>query len=490
MSAEGPRRFAALLVELGFCSRTQVDQALAAGPHTAAALGEGLITAGALTRGQLQRALAAVIARADPFILERPPLGELLVGLEAITQATLDAALARQAETGQRLGEVLLSLGALALPELTQGLQLQERMADAGPRRTTSSEFPAVGQGGRKVLVVDDSPLALTLIAQGLSAQGFEVVCFEEPFAALERLEAEQPDLVLTDLEMPGLGGDALCQRLKAQPGRQVPVIILTANDGETRRVSGLRAGADDYVHKGASMEELAARIESVLRRTRETERVRRLFARYTSDAVVHEVLSRGELVLTGERREVTVLFADVRNFTALAESREPEAVVALLNEVLGALADAVLECGGTLDKFLGDGLMAVWGAPVWHPDDARAAATRMVAATRARNQEGLGPRIELGLGLNTGPVIAGSLGSARRTEYTCIGDVVNVAARLCALAGPSEILVGAATAAALAAPHALEPLPPVRVKGKLKPVELFRATDRLPEALARASRF
>ncbi len=211
-----------------------------------------------------------------------------------------------------------------------------------------------------------------------------------------------QPAIVLTDLDMPGLDGVELCRRLKDGPVRQVPVIILTANDGETERVQGLRAGADDYVNKSASMDELSARIESVMRRTGETERMRKLFARYTSDAVVEEILkSPDTVVLTGEKREVTVLFADIRNFTGLAESLPPEQVVGVLNQVLGRLSDAVLTAGGTLDKFLGDGLMAVWGAPVHRSDDAlRAlqAAKMMMAAMeelRGAGRGGVGRRPE-----------------------------------------------------------------------------------------------
>jgi adenylate cyclase len=258
--------------------------------------------------------------------------------------------------------------------------------------------------------------------------------------------------------------------------------------------VKGLREGADDYVNKGASMQELAARVETVLRRTRETERMRRLFARYTSDAVVDEILRNGDVVLTGEKREVTVLFADIRNFTAFAESRPAEEVMRQLNDVLGRLADAVLEWGGTLDKFLGDGLMAVWGAPVKHDDDVTAAvsaALRMHAELVLLNRsQPEGPQFELGIGLNTGPVLAGSLGNTRRTEYTCIGDTVNVASRLCALAGPGEILVGEGTATALSHVGPLEPLNPVRVKGKTQPVPLFRVTPQLDEALAAQRRF
>jgi adenylate cyclase len=196
-------------------------------------------------------------------------------------------------------------------------------------------------------------------------------------------------------------------------------------------------------------------------------------------------------VVLTGEKREVSVLFADIRNFTGLAESLPPEQVVGVLNQVLGRLSDAVLTCGGTLDKFLGDGLMAVFGAPVARPDDALRAvqcAKMMMAAMAelgaeaeaewaANAREGRPLVLELGIGINSGLVVAGNIGGAMRTEYTCIGDAVNVAARLCSLAGPGEILVGERTRNLVDTRETtFEELPPVRLRGKQQPVPLYRA--------------
>nr|P40138.3 RecName: Full=Adenylate cyclase 2; AltName: Full=ATP pyrophosphate-lyase 2; AltName: Full=Adenylyl cyclase 2; Short=AC2 [Stigmatella aurantiaca]CAA11548.1 adenylate cyclase [Stigmatella aurantiaca] len=348
-------------------------------------------------------------------------------------------------------------------------------------------------QGHHRVMVVDDSPLACDFVKEGLEALGlgYEVMCFQDPYEALEQVGKVQPAIVLSDLDMPGIDGLELCWRLKESPSRQVPVIILTANDSEAERVKGLRAGADDYVNKSASMAELSARIESVMRRTSETERMRKLFARYTSDAVVEEILkSPDTVVLTGEKPEVTVLFADIRNFTGLAESLPPEQVVGVLNQVLGRLSDAVLTCGGTLDKFLGDGLMAVWGAPVHRTDDAlralQAAKMMMTAMVELRQaaqaewaaNERLGRPLvlELGIGINSGLAVAGNIGGSMRTEYTCIGDAVNVAARLCALAGPGEILAGERTRELVSHREMpFEDLPPVRLKGKQQPVPLYR---------------
>ncbi len=481
------RRFGDLLVELGLVTDGQVLEALALQPLTGTRVGEALLSLGYLTRPQLQRALAVGIARGDTVVLDRPPLGEILLGLRYVDEGALEAILLKQRRDGRRLGELLVEAGVCTHQQVYEALGLQQRMSapDEPPRR---SEPSPGGLNGRRVLVVDDSELACLLVQVGLQAHGYEVVTYSDPFLALEQLDVFKPDLVLTDLDMPGIDGAELCRRVKAGPRPELPVLILTANDADAQRVGLLRAGADDYVHKGASMDELAARIGTVLRRTSETKRMRRLFARYTSDAVVDEVLRTGDVALQGEKREVTVLFADLRNFTAFAETHPPEEVMRRLNDVLGRLADVVLEWGGTLDKFLGDGLMAVWGAPVTHVDDvesAVSAALQMMSIVRERDADrAQSERLELGLGLNTGPVVAGSIGSTRRTEYTCIGDTVNVASRLCSLAGPGEILVGAGTAAVLSQFGQLEDLPPVRVKGRTAPVPLFRVTESLNDAL------
>lgn len=492
MTSDSTRRFGDLLVELGLVTEGQVAEALALQPLTGTRVGEALMALGYLTRAQLQRALSVAVTRGVSVVLDRPPLGEILVGLKAVTPEQLEAGLDAQRSSGRRLGEVLVDQGSVDHRGLYEALGLQRRMANLDT--PTPQRDPATAHAERRVLVVDDSELACNLVQEGLSALGFEVVTFTDPYLALEQVDLLQPDLVLTDLDMPGLDGAELCRRLKDGPRGGVPVIILTANDADPLRVAGLKAGADDYVSKGASMEELAARVQSVLRRTKETERVRRMFARYTSDAVVEEILRTGEVVLTGERREVTVLFADLRNFTSLAEAQPPEDVMRLLNELLGRLADAVIEWGGTLDKFLGDGLMAIWGAPVRREDDVEAAvsaALRMQQVVRERNAAyPKDQALELGVGLNTGQVIAGNIGNARRTEYTCVGDPVNVASRLCALAAGGEILVGEATAERLLHLGALEPLPPARVKGKSRPVPLYRVTRALEEALGAQRRF
>ncbi|ATB44229.1 cyclase [Cystobacter fuscus] len=482
--------FGELLLKLGIVTPKQIEEALSLQALNGQRLGEALISLGYVTREQIQEALGEALGlnHAPPgFLPIHPPLGEVLVGLKYLTLSQLDEALTLQRRSGRKLGEILVEHGYCSYKQLYEGLALQGRVA--GRQESPARAQPEAGH--HRVMVVDDSPLACAFVQDGLVSLGYEVVCFQDPYEALEQVNKVQPAIVLSDLDMPGLDGMELCRRLKEGPTRAMPVIILTANDNDAERVSGLRAGADDYVNKSASMDELAARIESVMRRTGETERIRKLFARYTSDAVVEEILkSPDAVVLTGEKREVTTLFADIRNFTGLADNLPPEQTVGVLNQVLGGLSDAVLTCGGTLDKFLGDGLMAVFGAPVFRPDDALRAlqcAKMMMAfmvdlrrraeAEWATTREGRPLKLELGIGINTGAAVAGNIGGAVRAEYTCIGDAVNVAARLCALAGPGEILVGERTVAVLPGHESsFEELPPVRLKGKPHPVPLFRA--------------
>lgn len=479
--------FGEILIALGLITRAQLQEAVLRQVTSGQRVGDALVSLGYVSQERLEQLRDAVVGTLGLNGVAHPPgsrpkLGELLVELKHISLRQLEDALNRQQKDRRRLGDLLVELGYCTYKQIYEGLERQK-----GQGR--EAEAPQPSRGKLRVLVVDDSPLACSVVEDGLVEKGYEVFTFEDPFQALDAVPRLKPAIVLSDLDMPGMDGSELCRRLKAGSAPAVPVIILTANDGEAERVGGLRAGADDYVNKSASMDELSARIENVVRRTGETERMRKLFARYTSDAVVDEILKSGEIILTGEKREVTVLFSDLRNFTALAESLSPEEVVGILNDVLGRMSDAVLTCGGTLDKFLGDGLMAVFGAPVGRGDDAvRAvqAARMMQEAVKALNAEQArayreGRRakrpaeLKLGIGINSGPVVAGNLGSQLRTEYTCIGDAVNVAARLCAIAEGGEILAGQRTWELAGSGDRFEELPPVRLKGKAQPVPLYR---------------
>lgn len=486
----GSTPFGELLVEMGFATAAEVREGYLHQARHGNRIGEALIELGYLTASQLKRALIHAMHHGQPVELKKPRLGEVLVQMSAIDSNRLDAIIALQREDVELahrpprpLGELLVEQGACTYEQIYRALDVQQTLAVPVAELPAEPKEPVREARARptRVLLVDDSAIAKAFVQEGLEALGYDVTGFDDPLVAYAHLEsidkAARPDLVVTDLNMPALDGAELCRRIKALSGGQLPVVILTADDSETALV-GLRAGADDYVRKGTSLEELAARIDGIVRRTSATERVKQMFARYTSDAVVDEILRAGDVVLSGEKREVTVLFCDIRNFTSVAESLPPETVMHALNGLLGRFADAVLTCGGTLDKFLGDGLMAVFGAPVSHGDDPRRALTAaqlMLEAARARNAQPGVRVLEVGIGINTGVVIAGSLGSEKRVEYTCIGDAVNVASRLCSLAGPGEILLGEATARALDGGSRFDALPPVQLKGKSQAIPVYR---------------
>ena len=229
----------------------------------------------------------------------------------------------------------------------------------ATPAISRDEAVELANANGVKVMVVDDSPLAVNLVQNGLRALGYTVDTFTNPFEALEQVHLVKPQIVLTDLEMPGLDGAELCRRLKEGPLRSLPVIILTANEGEAQRVGLLRAGADDYVSKGCSMEELSARIESILRRTKETETVRKLFGRYTSDAVVDELLRQGEVVLTGEKRAATVRAIEDSLLILIDKALFAE-VMSSKPEIVSFLADVLAKRQGELQAHVGTSARAL----------------------------------------------------------------------------------------------------------------------------------
>jgi adenylate cyclase len=207
----------------------------------------------------------------------------------------------------------------------------------------------------------------------------------------------------------------------------------------------------------------------------------RQALERFLSANIVEKILANpNEIHLGGENQTVTILFSDIRGFTRMSEHMEPHAVVELLNEYFSEMTDLIFDSGGTLDKYLGDGIMALYGAPIPKPDDAlRATKTGMemqralAALNRQWESRGQQP-LRMGVGVNTGPVTAGNIGSAKRMDYTVIGDAVNLASRLCSNAAPGQILVSESTYLQLNGRIPAQRLEPIRVKGKAEPVELY----------------
>jgi class 3 adenylate cyclase len=318
------------------------------------------------------------------------------------------------------------------------------------------------------LLVVDDNEENRDMLSRRLARRGYTVEIAESGARALEMLGEADVDLVLLDIDMPGMSGLEVLKALRATTTRaDLPVIMATARDQGEDIVQALNLGANDYVTKPLDFPVVIARVESQLSLKRAMEEIRRLaaalevrnefirrtFGRYLSEEVVESLLETPQgLALGGEKREVTVLFADLRGFTAMSDRHTPEQVVGLLNTYLGAMADVITAYQGTIDEFIGDAILALFGAPVARPDDAERAAACAVAMQRAmedvnaRNQAAGMPAVKMGIAVNTGDVVVGNIGSEKRAKYGVVGTHVNLAGRIEGMTVGGQVLVSAAT--------------------------------------------
>jgi class 3 adenylate cyclase len=330
------------------------------------------------------------------------------------------------------------------------------------------------------ILTVDDEPANLALLQKLLTRQGYDVVEAVDGPSALAAVAEHGPDLVCLDVMMPGLDGIEVCQRLRRQPDQAgLPILLLTALDRPEDKVRGLEAGANDFLSKPFDHIELAARLRSLLRTKALQDRLADLLGRYVSHSVAAEALRNPFAVsLGGDRRYVSTLFADVRGYTALAAEHPPEATLELLNGYLTVVSDAVESHGGTVADLLGDGVFAFFGAPVMHSDDAeravRAALAVQVAVTGLEIPSMPGVRLQAGVGITTGEVIAGNVGSERRMHYAVVGDSVNVASRLQGTAGPGQILIDQPTHDAVRDLVVTQDLGSLRLDGRTAWVHAF----------------
>jgi class 3 adenylate cyclase len=331
--------------------------------------------------------------------------------------------------------------------------------------------LPSTGGADRaqvRLLVVDDNELNRDMLSRRLGGRGFAVEATDSGERALALVEHGAFDLILLDIMMPGLSGIDVLQRVRERwPESDLPVIMVTARDATEDVVEALRLGANDYVTKPLDFPVVLARVETQLTLRRQKQEIRRmaddlelrnrfiqrLFGRYLSDEVVSGLLASPEgPTLGGEQRKVTLLMSDLRGFTPLTEGLAPERVLRLLNSYLGAMADVILSHQGTIDEFVGDAILAIFGAPLGRPDDATravACAVAMQAAlqelNRANEGEGL-PRLEMGIAVHTGEVIVGNIGSERRTKYGVVGSAVNHAGRIESFTVGGQVLISDAT--------------------------------------------
>lgn len=338
-----------------------------------------------------------------------------------------------------------------------------------------------------RILVVDDDWLNRDLLRAYLTSSGSEVVTAADGQAALEQaLGRGGPlDLALVDIQMPRMDGLELCRQLKAEPRtRFVPVIIVTALDSDDEKLKAIEAGADDFVTKPYNSTVLLTRVRSLLRLKKlhddlesRNRLLRQMLDGYVSEDVADVLLTDPEryLKLGGEARKVTVLFADIRGFTRFTEEHTAPEVVETLNRIFRALSHLVFAHRGTFDKYLGDGLMAFYGAPIAGQDDARRAVETAIEMQRRFRDlaEEAGPLMRdlgLGVGVHSGEAIVGNIGSDRVMDYTVIGDTVNVAKRLQEAALPGQTLISQATLLLVPGVTARR-LEPLSLPGRHEPV-------------------
>jgi adenylate cyclase len=327
---------------------------------------------------------------------------------------------------------------------------------------------PALPPTRPTVLVVDDNDLNREVLTRFFDIHGYAVIGSEDGRQALEIIETQSVDLVLLDVMMPEVSGLEVLKELRQRRSRsELPVIMVTAKDQTEDVVEALNLGANDYIVKPLDFPVVLARAETQLslkkamgeitRLARELEMrnrfIQRTFGRYLSDEVVSSILETPEgLRLGGEKRTVTLLMSDLRGFTALAERLTPEQVVRLLNNYLGGMADVITRYQGIIDEFIGDAIMAIFGAPADREDDAERAAACAVAMQIAmtgvnekNRRDGL-PDVEMGVAVNTGEVIVGNIGSETRAKYGVVGTNVNLTSRIQSFTLGAQVLISDAT--------------------------------------------
>ncbi len=339
-----------------------------------------------------------------------------------------------------------------------------------------------------RILVVDDTPANIQTVAAILKGKGYQLSVATNGKQALDALTKIRPDLILLDVMMPELDGFETCQRIKSSEAwRDIPIIFLTAKTDTADIVKGFEMGAVDYVGKPFNARELLARVSThltvdQLRRSlalknaelaRAHELVRRAFGRYVSEEVAESLLRDPEgLELGGEERDATI--------TAMAERLAPRDVIEILNLYLETMVDVIGRYEGTIDEIIGDAILVIFGAPVACSDHAAKAVAcglamqLAMADVNGRLAAKNGIQLEMGIGIHTGRVIVGNIGSLRRTKYAAVGSNVNLAGRVESFTTGGQVLITEAARAGIAASLRIDGQFQVEPKGAARSLQLF----------------
>jgi len=287
------------------------------------------------------------------------------------------------------------------------------------------------------LLVVDDNRVNRLLLGRALEQLGHTVRFAENGKEALEALRQRRVDLILLDIEMPEMDGYQALAALAADPQlRDIPVVMMSSVEEVDSVARCIEMGAEDYLFKPVNPVLLRARVGASLEKKRLRDRQRELFRKFATAEVAEELLTSG-LALGGKHVEASVMFSDIRKFTSLTETLSPADTIELLNSYYTLMFDAIGGQGGIVNQMLGDGLMAIFGAPLPRPDHrqrAVSAALEMQELVAGFNREQAsrgGAEIRVGIGIASGPLVAGFTGTQQRVTYTCVGDTVNLAAHL-----------------------------------------------------------
>jgi len=333
----------------------------------------------------------------------------------------------------------------------------------------------------QKILVVDDTPMNIKLLGDLLRSRGYEVETAANGEEALASIAKAPPDLVLLDIMMPGLNGYEVCRKIRESPATALlPVVLCTSLDPTQERVKGIDAGADDFLSKPVNQPELFARVRSLLRiKGLQDERLARLKSFFSPQLAEAIAAGKGEELLKTHRREITVEFFDLRGFTAFTDAAEPEEVMELLRAFHSALGKLVLAEQGTLERFAGDAVMVFFNDPLPVERPAENAVRTALAMHEAfvpiaAHWKKRGHDLGLGVGIAQGYATLGAIGFEGRWDYAAIGNVTNLAARLCAEAKGGQVLADRKTMLALENAFQFDDVGLLTLKGFEKPVPAF----------------